>query len=402
MKEWLRQPVHRALLALALIGGLGLGVLYLDLHSADSKTIEVPPDYGLVWFGENGRSQKALPGQPTPYFDTTRPTIIFVHGWLPDQVATPPTFTVDFADAAQDNPLQLDVAAAWLEAGWNVGIFYWHPFADEDLVWVAEDKIWSADQDAGMRYRDEAGNFHTEAMPTVSAGELFYQAYVAAMAGYNGPEIRLAGHSLGNQMVVRLADQLVTGIETGEVAENLLPTRVALLDPFWSPFAKSYLDGQETGTVVRQIIADRLLPRGVLVEWYRSSLLTEETVQTEAARSFQAEVLYTELDPEFCSLLDQVCRHNAAWQWYFLSFDSPAPPECVPAESSDTCIPTGSQGPSASTSAERLAEMMTAPFYWAQGVGPDGADGRSTPQADDDWFHRLPLPVLPEPEDPAD
>jgi hypothetical protein len=28
-------------------------------------------------------------------------------------------------------------------------------------------------------------------------------------------------------------------------------------------------------------------------------------------------------------------------------------------------------------------------YYWVQDVGPDGIDGRLTPQTDDDWFHRL-------------
>lgn len=397
MKGWLNHPPRRAWLLLLLIGGLGLGALYLDRRASDTAVAEAQPEYGLVWFGADGRSQRAVSNRSNLYFDPAQPTIIFVHGWLPDQVATPPTFLVEFADAAQDNPIPLNIADPWLTAGWNVGIFYWHPFADEELVWVAEDKIWTADQEAAMRYRDAAGNFHTEAMPGVSAGELFYQTYLAAMAGYTGPEIRLAGHSLGNQMAVRLADQLVTGVESGDVAENLLPTRLALLDPFWSPFAKSYLDEQETGAVVRQIIADRLLPRGVLVEWYRSSLLTEETVQNDDALRFQGQVVYAELDPAFCRVLDQVCRHDAAWHWYFLSFASAAPPECAPLETADGCTPTGNLGPSASTPPERLADMMAAPFYWVQGLGPDGTDGRFTPQVDDDWFHRQHLPVALEP-----
>jgi len=390
MKVWFKHHQRLVLVALVVIGGLGLAALRLRQGTADSGAEPIVADYGLVWFGRDGRSQKAIPGQPNPYFDAARPTIIFVHGWMPDQVGTPPTFLVDFTDAAQGATSPLDVAAPWVTAGWNVGLYYWHPFADEELVWVAEDKIWTAGEEAAMRYRDTAGNFHTEGMPTVSAGELFYQAYVAAMEGYTGPEIRLAGHSLGNQMAVRLTNQLVTGIEAGEVAENLLPTRLTLLDPFWSPFPKSYLDGQETGTVVRQAIVDRLLPRGVLVEWYRSSLLTEETVQSADVPAFQAQVVYAELTPEFCSLLEQVCRHDASWQWYFLSFGSPAPPECVPDEA-EHCEATGLSGPSASTSPDRLAEMMTAPYYWLQGVGPDGIDGRFTPQTDDDWFHRLPF-----------
>ena len=390
MRAILKQPKRTVFVLLALILGLGLGAVFLRNQNESEPVPASDLDYGMVWFGENGRSQKATSGIPNPYFDPTQPTIIFVHGWLPDQVSTPPTFMFDISAEGENIGSHFDLAANWIEAGWNVGIFYWHPFADEDLVWVAEDKIWTADTDAAMRSRDADGNYHTADMPTVSASELFYAAYLDALADYSGSEIRLAGHSLGNQMAVRLAVQLADGIEAGDVAENLLPTRIALLDPFWSPFPKSYLDGQETGTVIRQEIEEKLLPRDILVEWYRSSLLTQETLLNEDVLGFQDEVVYVELAPEFCSPLDQPCRHDAAWQLYFLSYGSPAPQECAPDESS-VCVPTGKVGPTAVTANQQLAEMMSDSVYWVHDLGPDGQDGRSTPQTDDDWYHRLPL-----------
>ncbi len=391
MNAFLKQHTRSVFVVLALAFGLTLWALFLRDQPPGEAAPTSGPDDGLVWFGVDGRSQKAISGQSNSYYDPRQPTIIFVHGWLPNQVASPPTFMMELTDEARGIDYHLDLAAAWVEAGWNVGIFYWHPFADEDLVWVAEDKIWTADQEAAMRYRDAAGNYHTEGMPTVSAAQLFYEAYVDALREYSGPEIRLAGHSLGNQMAVRLALQLVDGIEAGDISPNLLPSRLTLLDPFWSPFPKSYLDGQETGTVIRQEIQQKLLPRDVIVEWYHSSLLTAETLRGEDVPQFQAQIVFAELAPEFCSSLDQVCRHDAAWQVYFLSFGSPPPRECAPDELSAACLPTGEQGPMASTANERLAEMMGQPFYWVQDLGPEGEDGRSTPQTDDDWFHRLPL-----------
>ncbi len=391
MNTFLKHHARGVLILLALALGVAFWALFLRNQAPGEAAHTGDLDYGLVWFGVDGRSQKAVPGQPNSYYNPRQPTIIYVHGWLPNQVATPPTFMLELTDEPRGISYHLDLAAAWVEAGWNVGIFYWHPFADEDLVWVAEDKIWTANQDAAMRYRDAAGNYHTEGMPTVSAARLFYDAYVDALRDYSGPEIRLAGHSLGNQMAVRLASQLVDGIEAGEISPNLLPSRLALLDPFWSPFPKSYLDGQETGTVVRQEIEQKLLPRNVIVEWYHASLLTAETLRGDDIPRFQAQIVFAELAPEFCPPLDQVCRHDAAWQVYFLSYGSPPPRECAPDELAATCLPTGEQGPMASTANERLAEMMGQPFYWVQDVGPEGEDGRSTPQTDDDWFHRLPF-----------
>jgi len=380
---------RRHWLLAALIGGLGLGALYLRQPAPQPSAGKPTPEYGLVWFGSNGRSQKAMPGQANDYFNPSQPTIIFVHGWLPNQVGDPPTFIVTFHDETGD--YVWDLAESWVEAGWNIGVFYWHPFADEDTVWAAEDKIWNANEQAGMRYRDAGGAYHTENMPTVNAADLFYETYVAAMAGYSGPEIRLAGHSLGNQMAVRLALKLVDGIAAGEVAANLLPSRLALLDPFWSPIPKAYLDEQETGTVIGRDIAGKLLPQGMLVEWYRSSLLTEATLLNETLAQLQTQVVYAELAPEFCPPLDVVCRHDAAWHLYFLSFGSPAPHECVPEEAAAICLDTGKQGPAASTTNGRLTEMANQHYYWVHSIGTDGADGRFTPQTDDDWFHRLPL-----------
>lgn len=392
MKIFLKQSSRLILAGLILALGLGVGALFMRQRNQKQAIPANELEYGLVWFGENGRSQKAVSGQPNDYFNPTQPTIIFVHGWLPDQVATPPNFVFDSPNPDGENATPpLDLAANWIEAGWNVGIFYWHPFADEGLVWVAEDKIWTPHTEAGMRARDASGNYHSEGTPTISASELFYEAYLEAMAGYAGSEIRLAGHSLGNQMAVRLAVQLVDGLEAGEVPENLLPTRVALLDPFWSPLPKSYLNGQKTGVVIRQEIEERLLPRKVLVEWYRSSLLTETTLLDEDIPDFQDAVVYAELAPEFCSPLDQTCRHNAAWQLYFLSYGAPAPRECIPDEASSTCAATGGYGPTAVTTNQQLSDMMSQSVYWIHGVGPAGEDGRSTPQTDDDWYHRLPL-----------
>ncbi len=390
MKAILKRPVPSIFVVLVVIVGIGLGALFLRNQNENEAAPASDLDYGMVWFGENGRSQKAISGISNDYFDPTKPTIIFVHGWLPDQVNTPPDFMFDIPAEGENSEFHFDLAANWIEAGWNIGIFYWHSFADEDLVWVAEDKIWTTDTEAAMRYRDAHGNYHTEKMPTVSASELFYEAYLEAMSGYTGSEVRLAGHSLGNQMAVRLAVQLADGINTGDVPENLLPSRLALLDPFWSPFPKSYLDGQETGSVIRQEIEEKLLPRDVLVEWYRSSLLTEETLLNDDIPDFQDAVIYAELAPEFCSPLDQPCRHDAAWQLYFLSYGSPAPRECIPDESS-ACIPTGNYGPTANTTNHQAAEMMGQSVYWIHGLGPDGEDGRSTPQTEDDWYHRLPL-----------
>jgi len=37
-------------------------------------------DYGLYWFRDKREASKAV-GQANAYFDPTRPTVIYIHGW---------------------------------------------------------------------------------------------------------------------------------------------------------------------------------------------------------------------------------------------------------------------------------------------------------------------------------
>jgi hypothetical protein len=346
-------------------------------------------DYGLIWFGRNGQFQAFEAGAANLYYDPANPSIIFIHGWMPDQVGAPPTLMVDFPIQEADDISTLDLAAAWIEAGWNIGVFYWHPFSDEEFVWDAEDKIWTTGGEVGMRYRDADGNYHTEGMPDVNITDMLLNDYLLAFKEFTGSEIRIAGHSLGNQLAVKLTAELVGRAQEGKISDHLIPARVALLDPFWSPFPKPYLDGMETGEVIQQLIEQKILPSGILVEWYHSSLLTESTMIRDGIPNLKAQVLYAELDPRFCDVLDPICKHDGAWHIYLLSFESSAPPECIPDEVASSCEPTGDFGPMASTSNRRIAEMMDLPFYWVQDIGPDGSDGRYTPQTDDDWYHQL-------------
>ena len=45
--------------------------------------------------------------------------------------------------------------------------------------------------------------------PNVSAGDLLFDHYKANLAGYTGNNIRILGHSLGNQMAIVLTLSLI-------------------------------------------------------------------------------------------------------------------------------------------------------------------------------------------------
>jgi hypothetical protein len=127
----------------------------------------------------------------------------------------------------------------------------------------------------------------------------------------------------------------------------------------------------------------------ILMEWYHSFILTKSTMIREDISELKARVLYAELDPRYCDSLNPVCKHDGAWHIYCLSFGAAPPLECIPVDESKPCELTGEHGPMACTSNQRIAEMINKSYYWVQNMGPDGSNGRLTPQTDDNWFHRL-------------
>ncbi len=193
---------------------------------------------------------------------------------------------------------------------------------------------------------------------------------------------------LGNQMAASLMQQLAADIEENALPPLLLPHRLALLAPYWSPFDQDYLDGEKTGDRVRAIIEQTVLAQDIPVEWYRSSSLTDGFLISDANEALQTQVAFTEMHPRYCSEIEQVCKHEAAWQSYFLSFGSPPPRECERADAEAACIATGRSAASTSTSNERPDEMLNEPYHWIQVSGPDDIDNTLTRQTGDDWFER--------------
>lgn len=329
--------------------------------------------YGLYWFGLDNANQQFVSGEPNAYFDPAKPTLIFVHGWQPGISATnPPNFTYDYTDVTAKS---VNTANAWINAGWNVGIFFWNQFSDESAVTDAEAKIWTNNGPQRMRWRKGGGSYEEAPPGTPNAGELFYNAYVAAMTehDYTGGNICIAGHSLGNQMATRLTQLINDGIAAGDVPEKLRPTRIALLDPYWSPGGKSYLDGKTTGEMIRGYVAN-LLPTGTLFEWYRSSVLTVEP-NGDSNAALQPMMLYAAMDPTFESYDPTHMReHCAAYHLYFWSYAFAGPPEC----SGDACLADAKM--LAHMSDERLAALTRSDYTWAQSTGA------SSPTPNDDVY----------------
>jgi hypothetical protein len=359
-----------------------------DTSSGDYNPNEL--SYGLYWFGKDKANQKFVSGELNSYFDPNKPTFIFAHGWQPFLSHDLPNFDFD----------GIDTAAAWIDDGWNIGIFVWNQFSDETTgvtseigfpsgeppqgVLHAEAKIWTPYGTMGMRWRDWdslpplGDGYSSPPAGTPSAAELFYETYMAAMTEYDytGGVIRIAGHSLGNQMAIRLTKLVNDGIAAGEVPAHLRPTRVALLDPYWSPSPRTYLDGQTTGDVLREYITE-LLPTGTLFEWYWSS---EWTTPDEGYVNdpLKPRVFYAEMDPNYVSSGKD--KHMAALHLYFWS--KAFPDDCNDvnecADVNDTFRLLGQM------SDTQLASLMRSDYYWVQN------EGQATTTPSDDLYIAVP------------
>lgn len=379
------------------LSALVMALLLLLSTSVDAISLAASYDpnelsYGLYWFGKDSANQKFVAGEANPYFDPAKPTLIFAHGWQPFISDKLPTFDFDGTDTA----------AGWIDAGWNVGIFVWNQFSDETTgvtlgAWFgegpppqgvldAEAKIWTPNGPRGMRWRDwdklltmpPDYGYSDPPSGTPGAGELFYETYTAALPETYTQTIRIAGHSLGNQMAVRLTHLVDEGITAGDVSENLRPTRVALLDPYWSPDARADIPdgdaaGRKTGDVVREYIA-ALIPAGTLFEWYWSSEWTTAP-QGDANDALKPQVFYAEMDPAFET--DDLDKHLAAQHLYFWSHAFDGPAACT----GDACLDMTRV--LSKMSDQQLAAVMDADCYWIQ----DGGQSTKTPQ--DDTYHSV-------------
>ncbi len=372
------------ILRLRALSSVIMALLLLVSTSAGAAPLADPYDpnelsYGLYWFGKDSANQKFVPGEANPYFNPAKPTLIFAHGWQPFISDNLPTFDFDGTDTA----------AGWINEGWNVGIFVWNQFSDETTgvtgAWFgdgpppqgvldAEAKIWSASGPKGMRWRDwnDYIDGYGAGPSDKSAADLFYEEYVAALDSYTGT-IRIAGHSLGNQMAVRLTHLVDAGIEAGEVAEDLRPARVALLDPYWSPDARDYLENRTTGDVVREYITE-LKAAGTLFEWYWSSEWTTPP-QGDANDALKPLIFYAEMEPAFET--DDLDKHLAAQHLYFWSHEFAGPDACT----GDACLEMTHV--LSKMSDQQLADVMDADCYWVQ----DGGQSTETPQ--DDTYHAV-------------
>lgn len=276
---------------------------------------------GIYWFDADNQPHRD--GSEDSPFDPEKPTVILVHGWLSDAILHNYNPNFLYMEDLGDEPVEKNVVAAWIKDGYNVGVFNWVQFADEcDSVKDAEAKIWTTDykkgekDEIGMRWRKADNTYETKDVPDVDAATLFYRAYIKAMEGYKGDHIRIVGHSLGNQMAIRLCDLVDKNIKEGNVAPELMPDRVALLEPYYSGDKKLYLNNRKTSEVCDKMAKNLIDNDKVVFEMVKSSELTKGYVGDEN-KTLENMCCFYVMDTSYFPLTKQGAKHTVVKAFYF-------------------------------------------------------------------------------------
>lgn len=276
-------------------------------------------DYGLYWAGADNEFEKAGVNTQSgsTYYDPSKPTLIYIHGWSSD--SSQDMYRETFYSDANDRP-EIDFAEMWASYGYNIGVMYWNQFADEAEVKDAESKIWSTEGEQNMRWLDSNGEYHYGDVNEPIA-ELLLDNYIEAMANYEGNDIRIAGHSLGSQVAIRLTRLLQESNEAGKVADNLLPGRLTLLDSYFSNWSKEYLDWAWTGEAARTLVSEMISDYDIAIDSYRSSVVTSSIFVGDENNSLHNMLAFCEQDTSFFTQFEQSQKHSAATWLYLWSID---------------------------------------------------------------------------------
>ncbi len=372
------KPIQCAMIAIFLL-------FSVSVHAATDTL-----DYGLYWFDDNNNSVKAVEQDgtvntvPLAFYDPSKPTIIHFHGWQPGSATRNGGYDREDFRFVWGNE-DVITSTGWKDKGWNIAYFYWDQFADESEVKDAEAKMWSANGPRGMRYRLSDGSYSTQHAPAQSVGQIAFEQVTAALAGNTSSNVRLSGHSLGNQLATIVASKISDAIYAGEVGTNVMVDRLELLDPFWSQDGKGYLgdannDGANdwVGERTRWSIEELIQRHNTPITWYKSSGIQDVWI---GDKNTPLEGIVAFIHNRFWYLAsgDYVNKHNHVVPWYFRSMASDAPEE-VTINWRGKRTPTGQDAASASTADSRIQAMMGDQYHW------DQVEGRYTADPIDDQF----------------
>lgn len=368
---------------------------YIDYAKEVYFDKEENPDLaeiGLFWtrWDEQSQSIIQVPAdseEGAALIDSNKPTIINVHGVLVDGYKKQEKFYLNKKVA---NPAEFDLNTTdvsmiylWLRAGWNVGNFHYNRFVAELDPATIEYKIWTAKSEHGMYYRHPNKKKSANDISNYCLAEHFAADYIRAMQllpeKMGQKEIRIVSHSMGGQLSTATLLLLTELSKHGQLPQAQLPSRLALLDAYFSTtltigekviyagpkeavinWSNKPLVKNHTGLTMLECLK-HITNANIAIEYY-----TYQNIISGAMQDLVPELIkyssYTMLIPDFqgggFTLLSD--GHNGVREWYLCSLlDSPVK------DISDEC--TTCFGPSASLPTKDLFALKNKQFLQVSG-----------------------------------
>ncbi|MGI6701957.1 MAG: SdrD B-like domain-containing protein [Christensenellales bacterium] len=229
-----------AIICMSLSGFVNTMAFADNFHTSDSSVFGEEDsfdglNYGFYYVKRGNLYEKVAPGEDSPLFDKTKPTMIFVHGYQLNAGYFSRETMACYDESWIDTGDSENLADYWIDKGYNVLVYQWNQLCDEGVALDAMNKIWTADGPKGLRWRKKDGSYtgvDDPSNPTEPVTISFINDYLKIFDGYKGEEIRMTGHSLGGMFTIAAMGILYDKYTRKEIGVNKIPMRFSLLDPF--------------------------------------------------------------------------------------------------------------------------------------------------------------------------
>lgn len=204
--------------------------------------IDENSNFGLYFYGDKlDETVRVSDSMDTKYFDPSKPTVVYTHGWKTNR--NDPAETMSTHPATTSNTgVSVNYLRQYKKAGYNVGIFDWYEYSLGSLNSL-DDKIWNT-IDNGY-----------------SLSFCFASELAIACGGSYDKEITLLGHSFGSQMATATAYVYNKMQDNGKANANAKITKVGLADPYWQSgeaetYTVDYVEEKMNGRSTVEMVGD--------------------------------------------------------------------------------------------------------------------------------------------------
>lgn len=215
----MKKTIIAVLLIVSVIGAFSLAACDNGGYKSDfpfDLEYDASTDYGVYWYAD-GEYVRSGENMDAKYFDPSKPTLIFAHGWEPDDENSSNGLVEDFVthkDTISKTGIQsTNYAEEFKEQGYNVACFGWFGYASGlnklfEYIWLKFDNGYAL----SVRFAQEL---------CCVLGDDYDQS------------VKILGHSYGSQVAIATTYQLTKFLEDGVIKnKNIIPTRLSLADPY--------------------------------------------------------------------------------------------------------------------------------------------------------------------------